>query len=70
MFGTAIHVSAEFRARKPDPLAYTRCVAALGARPEDTLFVDDSQANVDGAVQAGLRGHLHSTAEALAAVLA
>jgi FMN phosphatase YigB (HAD superfamily) len=29
----------------------------LGARPDDALFIDDKQENVEGARQAGLRAH-------------
>jgi glucose-1-phosphatase len=49
-------VSAEFGARKPDPEVYRRCLAAMGASAGQTLFVDDSAANVAGAVEAGLHG--------------
>lgn len=69
IFGEHIFVSAEFRARKPDPEAYRRCVARLGGAPEATLFVDDSAANVAGAELAGLRGHLYTGVAPLAAAL-
>jgi putative hydrolase of the HAD superfamily len=47
-------VAAEFGVAKPDPAVYTRALAKLGWRAEDTLFIDDVQANVDGARAAGL----------------
>jgi putative hydrolase of the HAD superfamily len=61
IFGDAIHVSAEFGARKPDAAAFLGCVAALGVSPGETLFIDDSAANVAGAERAGLQAH-HFTA--------
>ncbi len=66
IFGRNIFVSAEFRARKPDPEVYHRCLARLGAAPETALFVDDSSRNVAGAERAGLSGFLYVGAEALA----
>jgi len=65
IFGGDFFVSAEFRARKPEPEAYLRCLDRLGVAPGTTLFVDDSAKNVAGAERAGLRGHLYRTSEAL-----
>jgi HAD superfamily hydrolase (TIGR01509 family) len=65
IFGRNIFVSAEFRARKPDPEVYRRCLARLGAAPEAALFVDDSSRNVAGAERAGLAGYLCVDADAL-----
>ncbi|MFE0754788.1 HAD family hydrolase [Inquilinus sp. NPDC058860] len=69
VFGDAIHVSAEFRARKPQPEAYRRCLRRLGADPAETLFIDDGAANVAGAEEAGLAGHRFVGAAELAAAL-
>lgn len=66
IFGCNIFVSAEFRARKPDPEVYRRCLARLGAAPEAALFVDDSSRNVAGAERTGLSGYLYVDADALA----
>jgi putative hydrolase of the HAD superfamily len=41
----------------------------LGARAADCLFVDDRQANVDGAVAAGWTAHLWTSADELADTL-
>lgn len=67
--GDHAYVSAEFGARKPDPEAYRRCLARLGAEPATALFIDDSQANVAGARAAGLSGHHATSAEDLTAEL-
>lgn len=69
LVGDGACVSAAFGARKPDPDAYRRCLSRLGAAPADTLFVDDSSANVAGALEAGLSGHVYAGADDLAAEL-
>ena len=67
IFGDNIFVSAQFRARKPDPEVYRRCLSRLGASTEAALFVDDSVKNVAGAERrAGLSGHVYVNAGALA----
>ena len=70
VFSDAIFVSAEFRARKPDPEVYRRCVTRLGVLPQATLFVDDNPTNVVGAEQAKLQGHRYTSAINLAVALA
>jgi putative hydrolase of the HAD superfamily len=59
IFGPNFFVSGEFHARKPEPEAYLRCLAHVGAAAEATLFVDDSARNVAGAKRAGLQAHLY-----------
>ena len=68
--GEKFYVSAQFGAVKPDAQAYLRCVAAAGAAPDETLFIDDSRKNVEGALAAGLQGHVFTGAGALRAALA
>jgi HAD superfamily hydrolase (TIGR01509 family) len=67
--GEQSYVSAQFGAAKPDPLVYLRCVAAAGGVAAETLFIDDSKTNVDGALAAGLQGHVFTDAASLQAVL-
>ncbi len=69
LIGERAYVSAEFGARKPDPQAYRSCLARLGLRPADALFVDDSEDNVAGARAAGLVGYHYTGSEELAAEL-
>jgi putative hydrolase of the HAD superfamily len=57
IFGDGFHVSAEFGARKPEAQAFLGCLAALEVAPGETLFIDDSAANVAGAERAGLQAH-------------
>lgn len=59
--GARAYVSASFNARKPDPEVYRRCLSHLGVEPPRALFIDDSAANVAGAVEAGLSGHHYTT---------
>jgi FMN phosphatase YigB (HAD superfamily) len=41
---------------KPDPRFYREALAKLGTNPARTLFIDDREENVQGAVDAGLMG--------------
>ena len=65
IFGRDFFVSAEFYGRKPEPEAYLRCLARVGAAADATLFVDDSAKNVAGAERAGLRAHLYRSPDGL-----
>jgi HAD superfamily hydrolase (TIGR01509 family) len=69
IFGGDFFVSAEFHARKPEPEAYLRCLARIGAAADATLFVDDSARNVAGAERAGLRTHHYRSPDGLERVL-
>lgn len=40
--------------RKPDPEIYELCVARLGLRAEECMFVDDREDNCEGAVAVGV----------------
>ena len=40
--------------RKPEPAAYTSAAESLGVAPGDCLFIDDRQANCDGARAVGM----------------
>ncbi len=63
--GEKSYVSAQFGAAKPDPEVYLRCVAAAGGTPSETLFIDDSNTNVEGALAAGLQGYVFIGAASL-----
>ena len=69
VFGDRLHASAGFKAAKPNAACFHRCLEALGAAPEETVFFDDLQENVDGAIRAGLRAHQYVSAERLAETL-
>lgn len=46
--------SATTRVTKPSPAAFGAALAVLGAAPADTLFVDDSRSNIEGAHRMGI----------------
>ena len=48
------YFSFEMRVLKPSGAFYKAVMEDIGTEPENMLFVDDSQKNVDGAVAAGL----------------
>lgn len=64
-----IVVSGEEKMMKPDPAIYWLALDRFGLRPEDALFVDDRQINVNGAEAIGLRSHLFTEPEGLRARL-
>jgi FMN phosphatase YigB (HAD superfamily) len=49
-----VYISSEIGRRKPYVSAYQHVAADMGYRPEQIVFVDDSQANVAGALEAGM----------------
>lgn len=64
-----IIVSGDEKMVKPDPAIYQLALARFGLKGPDAVFVDDSQANVDGANRAGIHGVLFTDAEAFRAEL-
>ncbi|SEA01200.1 putative hydrolase of the HAD superfamily [Arachidicoccus rhizosphaerae] len=44
--------------RKPDPSVFTHMLEVEGLKAEQTLFIDDTVSNIQGAHQAGLKTHL------------
>jgi 2-haloacid dehalogenase len=57
-----ITVSAHINAIKPDRAIYEHHASAFGLEPAATLFIDDSQKNVDGAIAAGWQAALFTGA--------
>ncbi len=54
---------------KPDPAIYLYTLKELGTRPEETLFLDDRQVNVEAAQMLGIKAIEFSTVERLRADL-
>ncbi|HEX7359571.1 MAG TPA: HAD family phosphatase [Bryobacteraceae bacterium] len=50
-----VTLSYQVRSAKPDAHPYEHCLEGLGTRPEETVFFDDSLANVEAARRLGLR---------------
>jgi len=60
-FGLRQHFKVAFSScyvglRKPHVEMYRRAIDILGVSPDRILFIDDRRENVDGAVQAGIKG--------------
>jgi putative hydrolase of the HAD superfamily len=41
---------------KPEPDIFEHCLKSLGVGPEEALFIDDREANIEGALQVGISG--------------
>lgn len=50
--------SHEIGIEKPDSRAFEAACAGLGVRPEDCLFIDDLEVNVEAARATGMQAHL------------
>jgi len=70
LFGPHVYASASFGAAKPAAQAYLRCLEQLGVGANETLFIDDTDTNVAGAIDAGLHGYKFVSADALSEELA
>ena len=64
-----ITVSGEIKAIKPDRRIYDHHARAFDLDPSATIFIDDSQKNVDGAIAAGWNAVLFQNAKTLEADL-
>jgi putative hydrolase of the HAD superfamily len=60
MFDTVV-ISGEVGLRKPEPEIYLLTAERLGLRPEDCVFVDDFELNIEGAREIGMTGVLHTS---------
>ena len=49
-------ISAEVNLMKPDTAIYLLATRHLGVGPQETIFIDDVAANIEGAKQAGMQG--------------
>ena len=52
---TKAHYSHELGVRKPYPSSYIKLLEIEKLKPEETLFIDDTAKNIEGAKQAGLQ---------------
>jgi glucose-1-phosphatase len=68
-FDGRVHCSAMYGTRKPEPEVFLRCLAALDASPQRTLFIDDKPENARGAECVGMIGHHYRDPDALRAHL-
>lgn len=68
MFDVVV-ISGEVGMRKPEERIYRFTADALGLAPEQCVFVDDMQVNIEGAVDVGMVGVLHREYDATATEL-
>ncbi|MGW4482339.1 HAD family hydrolase [Amycolatopsis sp. NPDC004368] len=61
--------SGDVKFAKPDAEIFRLLLEKLGAKPEDCLFFDDRESNVEGARAVGIRAHLWDGVEAARAAL-
>ena len=52
-------VSADYKLLKPEKEIYLTLFEKFGLKPEECFFIDDVQANIDGAKMAGMDGHCY-----------
>lgn len=57
-FFTGAYYSHLIHRRKPYPETYSFVLQDAGISRNETLFIDDSPVNIDGAIEAGLKTHL------------
>jgi putative hydrolase of the HAD superfamily len=68
LFDTVV-ISAEVGMRKPEEGIFLHAAQTLGLTPQECVFIDDMQANVDAATACGMVAVLHTEAETTAAAL-
>ena len=69
IFGERAYFSCEFASAKPNPQVFVRLLEHLQVRPQETLFIDDTEAYIKGATVAGLLSHQFRSASELRPVL-
>ena len=69
IFGKRAYFSCEFGTAKPDPRVFVRLLERLHVGPQETLFIDDTEAYIAGATEAGLLNHHFRMASELRLVL-
>lgn len=55
-----IIISSDIKMVKPDPDIYLHTLSKINSKPEESLFIDDSKTNVDGAINVGINGYLYT----------
>ena len=68
-FFERVFISAELGMRKPFQEIYEEVAEELSITPDEMIFIDNKQENVDGAAALGIQTHLFVTAEGLRSFL-
>lgn len=63
------YYSHQLHLRKPHLEIYEFVLNDIGIRPEETLFIDDREDNIEGARSKGIRGYHHQLGEEIAEVI-
>jgi putative hydrolase of the HAD superfamily len=63
------YYSHQLKARKPDIEIYEMVLQDAGLRPEETLFIDDREDNIEGARSVGIKGYCHQVGEEISTVI-
>jgi len=58
-----IVISSEVGMTKPGKDIYLHALGKINSKPEESLFIDDSQINVDSAIKLGINGFLYTNVE-------
>lgn len=53
-------ISAHLGVKKPESQFYQKVINEIKVQPEDIMYWDDDEENVEGAKQRGIRGHLYT----------
>lgn len=64
-----IFISGELNMMKPDSRIYKYAAQKLGFDPQEVIFLDDRQVNVDGAIRAGLQAELYTSVSQVRSLL-
>jgi putative hydrolase of the HAD superfamily len=69
LFGSELHTSSFYGARKPDPGVFLALLEAYGREPSEVFFTDDLPENVAGAESVGITAHRFTDAASLVAAI-
>ena len=53
-------ISSKIGLVKPDAEIYLHALEKINSKPKESLFIDDRQINVDGAISIGMKGYVYS----------
>lgn len=62
-------LSYQMKSLKPSPVYYQKVLEELKIPPKSALFIDDMPENIEGAVNAGMTGHVFRGAEGLESII-
>lgn len=65
-----VFVSGEIGIMKPDVRIYQYVIQKMGIDPQQAIFFDDRQSNIDGAIRAGLQAELYTSVSQVRNLLA